>query len=130
MSSKALVVDDSRTIRMILRRTLAELNYDVQEAGNGKEALAILEGSAEPISVMLADWNMPEMNGLELVQSVRSRPELDAMKVVMVTTEAESQHLALALEAGANEYVMKPFTKDILLQKLQMIGALGQDHAA
>lgn len=118
----ALVVDDSRTIRMILRRVLAEESFEVLEAGNGREALQVLDASPEPVSLVLADWNMPEMNGLELVKQLRSRPELCAVKVIMVTTEAETEHVVAALEAGANEYVMKPFTKEILKQKLEMIG--------
>lgn len=120
---KALVVDDSRTIRMILRRVLVEEHFDVLEAGNGREALEVLEASTEPVSLVLADWNMPEMNGLELVKQLRSRPEMASVKVIMVTTEAETEHVVAALEAGANEYVMKPFTQEILKQKLKMIGA-------
>jgi two-component system chemotaxis response regulator CheY len=118
----ALVVDDSRTIRMILRRVLAEENFEVLEAGNGREALQVLDASPAPVSLVLADWNMPEMNGLELVKQLRSRPEMSSVKVIMVTTEAETEHVVAALEAGANEYVMKPFTKEILKQKLEMIG--------
>jgi two-component system, chemotaxis family, chemotaxis protein CheY len=72
----------------------------------------------------LADWNMPEMNGLELLKELRQDPELASLKVIMVTTETELDHMVSALEAGANEYVMKPFTKDILREKLELVGIL------
>jgi two-component system chemotaxis response regulator CheY len=120
--SKALVVDDSRTIRTILRRILAEMGYEVCEAANGLEALQVIESNGTGITLVLADWNMPEMNGFDLLKRLRQKPELSSLSVVMVTTEAEMGHMASALEAGANEYVMKPFTKDILKQKLEMIG--------
>ena len=120
--SKALVVDDSRTIRTILRRILVEIGYEVCEAANGLEALQVIEGGTADITLVLADWNMPEMNGLDLLKRLRQKPELSSLVVVMVTTEAELGHMASALEAGANEYVMKPFTKEILKEKLEMIG--------
>ena len=101
-----------------------EVGYDVCEAGNGREAIQRIEGEHNDVSLMLADWNMPEMNGLELVKALRQRAELSSLRIVMVTTEAELGHMASALEAGANEYVMKPFTKDILREKLELAGAL------
>jgi two-component system chemotaxis response regulator CheY len=72
--------------------------------------------------LVLADWNMPEVNGLELLQRLRQDPALSSLVVIMVTTETELDQMATALEAGANEYVMKPFTKDILVEKLQLVG--------
>jgi len=120
--SKALIVDDSKTIRMIIRRILVELGYETCEAGNGVEALKVLEVEKDAIKLVLADWNMPEMNGLELVKQMRQTSDYDSMKVMMVTTETELSHMTSALEAGADEYVMKPFTKDILLEKLELIG--------
>lgn len=119
---KALVVDDSKAIRMILGRILKELGCEVREAANGREALAVIDAEQNSVGLVLADWNMPEMNGLELLKSLRGRPDLASLIVVMVTTEAEVEHMTSALEAGANEYVMKPFTKDILVQKLEMVG--------
>jgi two-component system chemotaxis response regulator CheY len=74
------------------------------------------------VQLILADWNMPEMNGLELLKRLRQDPELAALKIVMVTTETELDHMVAALEAGANEYVMKPFTKEILKEKLELAG--------
>jgi two-component system chemotaxis response regulator CheY len=117
---KALIVDDSRTIRLILRRILVEMGYEVCEAANGREALAAIE-TERAVSLVLTDWNMPEMNGLELVKRLRQNPELASLRVVMVTTETELGHMVLALDAGANEYVMKPFTKDILKEKLEIV---------
>jgi two-component system chemotaxis response regulator CheY len=107
---------------MILRRTLAELGFEVGEAANGLEALRALAADRQAFSLILADWNMPGMNGLELLRELRSDPALNATKVVMVTTETEIEHMAAALDAGANEYVMKPFMRDILIEKLQLAG--------
>ena len=117
-----MVVDDSRTIRIIIRRILIELGYEVCEASNGIEALKVLETEKTAVKLVLADWNMPEMNGLELVKRLRQNPEYSSLKVLMVTTETEMDQMASALEAGANEYVMKPFTKDILIEKLELVG--------
>jgi two-component system, chemotaxis family, chemotaxis protein CheY len=124
MMSKALVVDDSKTIRIILSRILRELGYEVCEAGNGKEALKVMETEKAAVNLVLADWNMPEMNGLELLKQLRQDPSLASVKILMVTTETELDHMVSALEAGANEYVMKPFTKDILKEKLELVGIL------
>jgi two-component system chemotaxis response regulator CheY len=120
--AKALVVDDSRAVRMILARTLKELGFEVREASNGREALEVIEIEKTAVTLVLADWNMPEINGLELLKQLRQKPELASLVVVMVTTETELDQMAAALEAGANEYVMKPFTKDILVEKLQLVG--------
>ncbi len=114
---KALIVDDSKTIRMILGKTLRELGYEVCEAANGKDALKVIEAEKAAVNLVLADWNMPEMNGLDLLKQLRQNPDLASLKVIMVTTETELDHMVSALEAGANEYVMKPFTKDILRGK-------------
>jgi two-component system, chemotaxis family, chemotaxis protein CheY len=122
MMAKALVVDDSRAVRMILGKTLKELGYEVREAGNGREALEVIEAEKNTVQLVLADWNMPEVNGLELLKKLRQKPELSSLVVVMVTTETEMDQMAAALEAGANEYVMKPFTKEILVEKLQLVG--------
>ena len=118
----ALVVDDSRAIRMILAKTWKELGFDVREAADGREALELIEAEKSAVTLVLADWNMPEINGLELLKRLRQDPELASLVVVMVTTETELDQMAAALEAGANEYVMKPFTKDILLEKLELVG--------
>src|SRR2546421_1566675 len=103
--SKAMVVDDSRAIRLILAGTLSELGYEVCQAANGKEALVAVEREQGAISLILVDWNMPEMNGLELVQRLRADARYASVSLMMVTTEAEMNQMAKALEAGANEYV-------------------------
>jgi two-component system chemotaxis response regulator CheY len=120
--AKALVVDDSKAIRMILSRTLKELGYEVREASNGREAIEVMASENNKVKLVLADWNMPEMNGLDLLKQLRQNPELASLVVVMVTTETEMGQMSAALEAGANEYVMKPFTREILVEKLQMAG--------
>ena len=107
---------------MILGRILRELGYEVCEAVDGKDALKVIESERAAVQLVLADWNMPEMNGLDLIKHLRHNPELASLKVIMVTTEAEVDHIVSALEAGANEYVMKPFTKDIIRGKLEMVG--------
>lgn len=119
---KALVVDDSRAVRKIIARTLIELGFEVLEAANGLEALEVIEAEKTAVTLVLADWNMPEMNGFDLLKSLRRDPELASLAVVMVTTETELDQMAAALEAGANEYIMKPFTKDILVEKLELLG--------
>jgi two-component system, chemotaxis family, chemotaxis protein CheY len=124
MTRKALIVDDSKTIRMVLSRIMRELGYEVCEAENGIDALKMIQSEKAAVNLVLADWNMPEMNGLDLVKHLRRNPELASLKVIMVTTETEVDHIVSALEAGANEYVMKPFTKDILIGKLEMVGIL------
>lgn len=120
--SKALVVDDSKAIRMILGRTLRELGFEVREAANGREALDVIAAEKHAVTLVLADWNMPEINGLELLRRLRESRDQCAPVVVMVTSETDVDKMATALEAGANEYVMKPFTKDILIEKLQLAG--------
>ena len=121
---KALLVDDSRAMRMILARTLKEIGFEVTEAGHGLEALERLNTSG-PFDLALVDWNMPEMDGLTFVTAVRTGQLATAMRIVMVTTESEADRVAAALAAGADEYVTKPFTKDALTSKLSMIGLLG-----
>jgi len=120
--AKALVVDDSRAVRMILAKTLRDIGYEVLEATNGKQALDLIETEKTAVQLVLADWNMPEVNGLDLLKQLRQNPALSSLAVVMVTTETELDQMAAALQAGANEYVMKPFTRDILIEKLQLAG--------
>ena len=119
--SQAMVVDDSRAVRLVISRNLAQLGYQVCTAGDGAEALTLL---SEGISLILVDWNMPRMNGLEFVQKLRSDLRFNSVKVMMVTTETEVEQMVRALEAGANEYVMKPFTQEILADKLRTMGLL------
>lgn len=121
---RALVIDDSRTVRLIIGKVLAELGLEVIEAGNGREGLERLDECPDA-GVVLVDWNMPEMNGLEFIRAVRARREYDRVRLVMVTTETEQGQVIRALEAGADEYVMKPFTRDILVAKLSLLDVPG-----
>ncbi len=118
---RALVIDDAKTIRVILAGILRDLGFEVEEAADGREALEKLK-SCPGIGLALVDWNMPVMGGLEFVQAVRANPEFRALQLVMVTTEAGMSHVQSALEAGADEYVMKPFTPEALRDKLAILG--------
>jgi two-component system chemotaxis response regulator CheY len=106
---------------MIIGRILREIGFEVVEASNGQEALSRLEadGCAE---LALVDWNMPEMTGIEFVRAVRAEPAYAEMKLMMVTTESEAEQVTAALEAGADEYAMKPFTKEVIQEKLALLG--------
>jgi two-component system chemotaxis response regulator CheY len=119
--ASALVVDDSKATRMILSRTLKEFGYSVTEAADGREALKELEQLEKAPELILTDWNMPIMNGLEFLREVRKAERFSSSAVVMVTTRTEMDQIVEALEAGANEYVMKPFTKEILGDKLRLL---------
>lgn len=118
---RALIVDDSRAMRMILAKIIRELGFECSESADGQDALDRLN-RGETFDLMLVDWNMPIMNGYELVCAVRSNPLLGDLRIMMVTTETSTQQVQAALNAGANEYLMKPFTKELLLDKLMLIG--------
>jgi two-component system chemotaxis response regulator CheY len=122
MAAKALVLDDSRAMRGVLTKILISLGFDTVQAGNGREALAVMDGEGASIQLVLADWNMPEMNGLEFVKALRAQPRFDAVPVIMVTTETSVEHILGALGAGANEYLMKPFTAEMIEAKLRILG--------
>ncbi|NYG57026.1 response regulator [Nocardioides perillae] len=117
----ALIIDDSRAMRSILRRIVTELGFETAEAGHGQEALDHLEGGLTP-AICLIDWNMPVMDGYTFVQKVRERPEWRDITLMMVTTESEHGQIVRALAAGAHEYVIKPFTPDAITDKLEMLG--------
>ena len=118
----AMVIDDSRAMRMILKRIVTKLDFDAVEAGDGQEALNLLADMPEVPELALIDWNMPNMNGLEFVTNVRSEPRLREMTLVMVTTESEQSQIVRALAAGAHEYVIKPFTEGAMIEKLALLG--------
>ena len=118
-----LVVDDSRVVRTVARRILQGLSFEVREAANGQEAiLACL--SAMP-DVVLLDWNMPVMNGIEFLRALRAVPGGEAPVVVFCTTESDITHIRQAIDLGANEYIMKPFDSEILELKFSQAGVLG-----
>ncbi|NIX78401.1 response regulator [Microvirga terricola] len=117
-----LVVDDSSVIRKVSRRILEEMNFRVSEAEDGEKALSIC--LADMPDVVLLDWNMPVMDGYEFLTRFRRLPGGERPKIVFCTTENDIAHISRALEAGADEYIMKPFDKDILTAKFQEVGAL------
>lgn len=119
---RALVIDDSRTTRRILARILTQVGFDeLHEAGDGQDAIEVLERIG-PVDLALVDWNMPVMNGYELVRAVRARPEWSSVCLLMVTTESGIEEVSAALDAGANEYLMKPFNAGDLKGKLALLG--------
>lgn len=105
---------------MIIGAILREIGVDVLEAANGVKALDQLKQHTD-IDLLLVDWNMPELNGIDLIRIVRAQRAYDAVRILMVTSEAQSEQVAQALQAGANEYLMKPFDKDMLVAKLQLL---------
>lgn len=115
---KLLVVDDSSTMRRIIKNTLQRLGFDdVLEAEHGVEAWQIMERTPD-INVLITDWNMPEMNGLELVKKVRADERFKDLPIIMVTTEGGKAEVITALKAGVNNYIVKPFTPQVLKEKL------------
>jgi two-component system chemotaxis response regulator CheY len=119
----ALIVDDSTTMRMILKAHLKKLGFEVTEAVNGRDALVQLRNMAKA-DVVLVDWNMPEMDGLAFILAVRADLAHRLLPLMMVSTNSELKDVARALEAGANEYIMKPFTGAMIREKLEMLGCL------
>jgi two-component system, chemotaxis family, chemotaxis protein CheY len=117
----ALIVDDSRAMRMILEKSLREVGFEVDGVGHGQSAIDFLD-QGEPVDLMLVDWNMPVMNGYDLVRAVRANPLLSDLRIMMVTTETSMTNVEMALSAGANEYLMKPFTAEVLQEKLALLG--------
>lgn len=118
---RALVIDDSRAMRSILSGILTSLDFEVEEAADGQQAVEVLEGGP-PFDIALVDWNLPGMSGLEIVTEVRKNPVLAGTRLLMVTTETEFERVTQALQAGADEYIMKPFNRDMLLDKLVILG--------
>ncbi|MFN4131500.1 MAG: PleD family two-component system response regulator [Caldimicrobium sp.] len=117
---KALIVDDSKAIRQIERKYLEELGFIVVEAENGEEALEILKAHPD-IELILLDWYMPVMNGYEFLKKMRENQEWSHIKVMMVTTENQQKNIIEAIMAGANEYLMKPFDKEMLETKIRYL---------
>jgi two-component system chemotaxis response regulator CheY len=120
---RALVVEDSTTIRMILCRYLQKMNIEVTEATDGQVALDRLKEMAPP-DVILVDWNMPVMSGIDFIREIRNMRTYDLVPLIMVTTNSEGVYLSTALDAGANEYIQKPCTFDVLREKLDQMGIL------
>jgi len=117
-----LIVDDSSVIRKVARRILEGLKFEITEAEDGEQATAVCH-SRMP-DVILLDWNMPKMDGYEFLRLLRKMPNGDVPRVVFCTTENDVAHIARALHAGADEYIMKPFDKDIIQAKFQEVGVM------
>ena len=117
-----LIVDDSKVIRMVAKKILQELEFETIEAEDGQQALDACQDKL-PDAVLL-DWNMPVMNGLDFLRALRDMPGGDAPVVVFCTTENDVEHIQEAIEAGANEYIMKPFDSEILQAKFTQVGLL------
>ena len=120
---KILVVDDSKTMRMIIGRTLKELGHEIREAGNGREAITVLKAETG-WGLVMADWNMPEMNGLEMVIAVKAEEVFKPLPIMMVTTETEMSNIQKAMDAGAAGFIMKPFKKEAIQEKIASLTAV------
>jgi len=118
---RAMIVDDSKAMRAIIGRIVKGLGFEVSEAADGQAALEKLTLDG-PCELALIDWNMPQMNGYELLQTLRADPRYNNMRIVMITTESAIAQIQEALKGGANEYLIKPFTAEDLVAKLGMIG--------
>ena len=123
---KMLIVDDSKAMRTFLQHLATELSFQTEQAEDGRDGLnkLIKNDPREPFDVALVDWDMPNMNGLELVQSVRRNKDFNSLKMMMVTTQNTMERVAAALEAGADDFLMKPVTKESLEEKLQILGVV------
>jgi len=118
---KTLIIDDSRAVRRVIAGMMKQLGFETFEAANGVEALQRLEEIPRP-DIVLVDWNMPEMNGLQFIRAVRAIPQYFDLPLMMITTETEMERMSQAFMAGVNEYVMKPFDQATLHDKLQLLG--------
>ncbi len=117
INMKILVVDDMSSMRRIIINTLKQLGYpNVDEADDGDKALEKVRH--EPFDLVISDWNMPKMNGLDLLKAIRQDPKLSTLPVLMVTTEAEMDHILEAIRSGVNSYILKPFTAETMKEKI------------
>lgn len=117
-----LIVDDSKIVRKVSRGIIEPMGYNILEAENGEEALAL--ALANPIQVVMLDWNMPVMNGLDFLVKLRASPGIEQPQVIFCTTENEMSKIIEAMQAGANEYVMKPYDENIIRGKFEQLGLL------
>ncbi len=118
---KVLIIDDARAVRAVIGRFLGELGFTTDQAEDGAKALEAVQHRG-PFDLCMVDWNMPVMDGFQFVTAVRANPEWAAMKLVMCTTETEFERITQALGAGADDFVMKPFTKEDIQSKLAGLG--------
>ncbi len=120
LNMEVLIVDDFATMRRIMKNILTQIGFsNIYEAGDGKSALKVLKN--QKIDLIMCDWNMPVMTGLDLLNAVRADAELKAIPFVMVTAEAQKENIIQAVQAGVNNYVVKPFTAETITQKLEKV---------
>lgn len=120
---KILLVDDSRAVRLAAKRIISVFDFEALEAEDGQQALEVLKAS-QPVDAVLLDWNMPVMDGLSFLKAVRADASLIQPRIVMCTTENDLHRIVEAIQCGADEYIMKPFTEEIVREKLQGAGVL------
>jgi two-component system chemotaxis response regulator CheY len=118
---RALVIDDSAVTRGIIKQILSPLGFEVFEAGDGREGLDRVR-DLDGLDLILLDWNMPEMDGIQFLRLLRAQTALAGLPVMMVSSNNEAENIAASLAAGANEYIMKPFTEDVIRAKLELLG--------
>ncbi len=120
LNIKILVADDFSTMRKIIKNSVKEMGFtNFEEAENGEQALTMLKSGG--FDFLITDWNMPVMNGLELVNNIRDNPELKGLPILMVTAEAEKDKIVLAVKAGVNNYIVKPFSKETMKKKVELL---------
>ena len=122
MTKTCLIVDDSKIVRKVCRSIIEPMGYGIFEAEDGKQALDV--ALKEQITVVMLDWNMPVMNGMEFLIALRAAPDITQPQVIFCTTENEMTKIIEAMTAGANEYVMKPFDEEIIKGKFEQLGLL------
>jgi two-component system chemotaxis response regulator CheY len=123
VADHVLAVDDSRMMLRLIRGAIEAMGYKPLEAANGREALQVLDQHRGQIALILLDWNMPEMNGIETLRALKSNPELSHIPVMMVTTESEKHAVVEAIRTGASHYLTKPFAQqDLILRMMECLG--------
>ena len=123
MGKKILAVDDSKMMLRIIGSTIEMLSFEPLKAGNGKEAMSLLEKEGDNVALVLLDWNMPEMNGMETLEAIKGDPKYASIPVMMVTTEGEKKNVVRAIQAGAKHYLTKPFNQqDLAVRIMECLG--------
>ncbi|MCP4677218.1 MAG: response regulator [Deltaproteobacteria bacterium] len=125
MRGKILAVDDSKMMLRIISGTIDMLDFETLKAANGREAMEILEAQGDEVTLVLLDWNMPEMNGLETLEAIKSDDRFSSIPVMMVTTEGEKKNVIKAIKAGAKHYLTKPFNQQDLATRIMECLGLG-----
>ncbi|MBI3015579.1 MAG: chemotaxis response regulator CheY [Candidatus Tectomicrobia bacterium] len=120
LNMKVLIVDDFSTMRRIMKNLLRQIGFtNIQEADDGTTALQLLK--TDPVDLVISDWKMPKMSGLDLLKAIRGDNQLKAIPVLMVTAEAKKENIVEAVQAGVNNYIVKPFTAETLKEKLEKV---------